>query len=71
MTDRRRDRHPARSARILVTGAAISATLGLTSAFRVAEVRALQTGPTDGDLIPRTAAGADQPAVTAPSAPAR
>jgi len=71
MTDRRRrDRHPARSARILFTGAAISATLGLTSAFRVAEVRATRTDPADGGQIPQSASGSVQPTVTAPSAPA-
>jgi len=71
MTDRRRrDRHPARSARILATGAAISATLGLTSALRIAEVRAAETAPTGGDVAPQQPAGSDPTAVTAPSAPA-
>ena len=32
----RRDRHPARSARILSTGIALSATFGLTSAYAIA-----------------------------------
>lgn len=71
MTDhRRRERHPARSARILATGAAISATLGLTSAFRIAEVRALDTESTGGNQAPQPLPGADTTAVTAPSAPA-
>lgn len=71
MTDRRRrDRHPARSARILATGAAISATLGLTSAIRVAEARAAHAGPADGGQVPQPVMDAAQPTVTAPSAPA-
>jgi len=71
MTDRRRrDRHPARSARILATGAAISATLGLTSALRIAEVRASDAAPSGGNQGPQPLPGADTTAVTAPSAPA-
>lgn len=71
MTDRRRrERHPARSARILVTGAAISATLGLTSAFRVAEVRASQTDPADGTQAADTGATGGTTPVAAPTTPA-
>ena len=45
----RRDKHPARSARILSTGIALSATFGLTSAYAIA-ARAEQ--PQDPNVAP-------------------
>lgn len=69
----RRDRHPARSARILSTGLALSATLGLTSAYAMAaRVQATPEGQPD-PLLDRTT-GAQPTAqlapMTAPTAPA-
>ena len=83
---KRRDRHPARSARILSTGIALSATFGLTTAYALA-ARAQQ--PQDPAIVPpqdpasgalpslattATIANSPQPPATAtvvaPSAPA-
>lgn len=69
----RRDRHPARSARILSTGIALSATFGLTSAYGIS-ARAQQpqdpiVPPTDGAQTDSLQSLSTSPLV-APSNPA-
>jgi len=69
----RRDRHPARSARILSTGIALTATFGLTSAYGIS-ARAQQpqepiVPPTDGTQTDSLQSLSTSPLV-APSNPA-
>ena len=69
----RRDKHPARAARILATGIALSATLGLTSAYALtAQAEPAPTDQPEPLLDPTTAAQptAQLAPMTAPTAPA-
>lgn len=62
----RRDKHPARSARVLTTGISLASVLGLTSAYSVA---AQQNSPTSGNEPIASALGV-VPSVTPPASAA-
>lgn len=72
-TNSKRDRHPARSARILSTGISVASVLGLTSAYSVA---AQTNTPVSGNELIAPALAGDaavaptQPAPATPAAPA-
>ncbi len=48
--NRKRDKHPARSARILTTGFSIAAVLGITSGYSLAEANKLLTVDANPDV---------------------
>lgn len=65
-----REKHPARSARILSTGLAVVTTLGVSSALTISAQASNQTAPLDSQTALLVSTGhVDTPQVSAPSAP--
>ena len=68
----KRDKYPARSARIITAGIALASTLGLSSAYTIAAQAKVTEGllPNNATVDPAQQVVAQAPAVTAPTQPA-
>ena len=66
----KRDRHPARSARILTTGIAVASTLGISTALTLAAQASANNEAVNTPVIDPSLATAGTATPTAPSSPA-
>ena len=68
----KRDKYPARSARIITAGIALASTLGLSSAYTIAAQAKVTEGllPNNATVDPAQQVVAQAPAVNAPTQPA-
>ena len=68
----KRDKYPARSARIITAGIALASTLGLSSAYTIAAQAKVTEGllPNNATVEPAQQVVAQAPAVNAPTQPA-